>query len=94
MEGPPSEVANRRGLYEVTLSRIVHDRSLRQETIFECVLFIPNTPYRITRRLIYYPGPFASSIRSPNNEKYFPVALTRATGDIEQWRSFSFARLA
>ena len=56
MEGLPSEVVNRRGLYDVTLYRVVHDRSLRQETIFECVLSIPATQYQIARRLIYYPG--------------------------------------
>ena len=56
MEGLPAEVVNRRGLYDVTLYRVVHDRSLRQETIFECVLSIPSTQYQITRRLIYYPG--------------------------------------
>jgi hypothetical protein len=47
-------VVNRRGLYDVTLYRVVHDRSLRQETIFECVLSIPATQYQIARRLIYY----------------------------------------
>lgn len=56
MEGLPAEVVNRRGLYDVTLYRVVHDRSLRQETIFECVLSIPATQYQIARRLIYYPG--------------------------------------
>lgn len=73
MEGPPSEVANRRGLFEVTLSRVVHDRSLRQETIFECVLSIPNTPYRITRRLIYYPGLhsiFSVRVRVPPRDSF------------------------
>ncbi len=57
MDGMPAEVVNRRGLYDVTLYRVVHDRSLRQETIFECVLSIPATQYQIARRLIYYPGP-------------------------------------
>jgi inner membrane protein involved in colicin E2 resistance len=57
MDGMPAEVVNRRGLYDVTLYRVVHDRSLRQETIFECVLSIPATEYQIARRLIYYPGP-------------------------------------
>lgn len=56
MDGMPAEVVNRRGLYDVTLYRVVHDRSLRQETIFECVLSIPATQYQIARRLIYYPG--------------------------------------
>ena len=60
MDGVPAEVFHRRGLYDVTLSRIIHDRTLRQETIFECVLSIPLTPYQITRSLIYYPGLFAS----------------------------------
>jgi hypothetical protein len=54
MDGMPAEVVNRRGLYDVTLYRVVHDRSLRQETIFECVLSIPATQYQIARRLIYY----------------------------------------
>ncbi len=54
---PSIRVVNRRGLYDVTLYRVVHDRSLRQETIFECVLSIPATEYQIARRLIYYPGP-------------------------------------
>ncbi|EFX73542.1 hypothetical protein DAPPUDRAFT_252876 [Daphnia pulex] len=43
MDGMPAKVVNRRGLYDVTLYRVVHDRSLRQETIFECVLSIPAT---------------------------------------------------
>ncbi|XP_046633946.1 uncharacterized protein LOC124313198 [Daphnia pulicaria] len=65
MDGMPAEVVNRRGLYDVTLYRVVHDRSLRQETIFECVLSIPATQYQIARRLIYYPGP--APIRSSSS---------------------------
>ena len=62
MAGIPAEVSRRGGasagggLFDVTLHRVVQDRSLRQETIFECVLSIPGTPYQMTKRLIYYPG--------------------------------------
>lgn len=70
----PAEVVNRRGLYDVTLYRVVHDRSLRQETIFECVLSIPATQYQIARRLIYYPGPPTFFFSLPNSyySLFFP----------------------
>jgi hypothetical protein len=81
MDGMPAEVVNRRGLYDVTLYRVVHDRSLRQETIFECILSIPATQYQIARRLIYYPGsPFFFSLFTLILYRYFIVMVVVVVG--------------
>ena len=46
------------GLYDVTLHRVVLDETLPQETVFKCVLSIPDTQYQISRKGIYFPGKF------------------------------------
>ena len=79
MEGIPAEVVHRRGLYDVTLSRIIQDRSLRQETIFECVLTIPLTPYQITRSLIYYPGLYSAVPPLPSSPQLLIMSPIRLT---------------
>lgn len=61
VEGPatlvtPTPAAAAPGLYDATLRRSIADRSLHDETIFECVLSIPHTQYQVRRRSIYYPG--------------------------------------
>jgi hypothetical protein len=56
IEGPPAELNLRHGVYDVRLHRWVRHRSLNEETIFECVLSIPQTPYQLKRNVIYYPG--------------------------------------
>ncbi|XP_050737533.1 uncharacterized protein LOC127009001 isoform X3 [Eriocheir sinensis] len=42
--------------YSVYLEAMVEDSSLHHETLFECVLHIPETEYRIHREIIYMPG--------------------------------------
>lgn len=42
--------------YSVFLEALLQDRSLRQETVFECVLSIPDTEYQVRRKIIYFPG--------------------------------------
>lgn len=44
------------GLFDVTLHRVVLDETLPQETVFKCVLSIPDTQYQISRKGIYFPG--------------------------------------
>ncbi len=66
MDGMPAEVVNRRGLYDVTLYRVVHDRSLR---------------HQIARRLIYYPGsPFFFSLFTLILYRYFIVMVVVVVG--------------
>ncbi|KAG0713272.1 hypothetical protein GWK47_016559 [Chionoecetes opilio] len=42
--------------FSVYLEAMVEDASLHHETLFECVLHIPETEYRIQREIIYMPG--------------------------------------
>ncbi|XP_063874550.1 uncharacterized protein LOC135107982 isoform X2 [Scylla paramamosain] len=42
--------------FSVFLEAKVEDASLHHETLFECVLHIPETEYRIQREIIYMPG--------------------------------------
>ncbi|XP_042210153.1 uncharacterized protein LOC121857981 [Homarus americanus] len=42
--------------FSIYLEAVLEDRSLRHETIFECVLFIPETEYQVRRKIIYFPG--------------------------------------
>lgn len=69
VEGPatlvtPTPAAAAPGLYDATLRRSIADRSLHDETIFECVLSIPHTQYQVRRRSIYYPERASSISRS------------------------------
>nr|XP_045608701.1 uncharacterized protein LOC123764709 isoform X1 [Procambarus clarkii] len=42
--------------FSIYLEAVLEDRSLRHETIFECVLLIPGTEYQVRRSIIYFPG--------------------------------------
>ncbi|KAK4293648.1 hypothetical protein Pmani_033667, partial [Petrolisthes manimaculis] len=42
--------------YSIYLQAMVEDRTLPRETIFECVLHIPDTEYQVRRSIIYLPG--------------------------------------
>ncbi|KAK8723130.1 hypothetical protein OTU49_011856, partial [Cherax quadricarinatus] len=42
--------------FSVYLEAVLEDRTLRHETIFECVLLIPGTEYQVRRSIIYFPG--------------------------------------
>ena len=35
---------------------VLADKSLQEANVFECVVRIPDTPYRVTRTIIYTPS--------------------------------------
>ena len=46
----------RRGLFDVSVYKILDEDALRKETVFGCEVSIPGTSYRITEETMYFPG--------------------------------------
>ncbi|CAG0912257.1 unnamed protein product [Notodromas monacha] len=49
-----TEERTQNGAYEISLSSLVEDQSLRQESMFECELLIPGTGYILKRKMVYF----------------------------------------
>lgn len=47
-----------RGTYNVSVRTTVRDSDLQEETVFECILDIPGTDYRLRENILYYPGKY------------------------------------
>jgi len=63
------------GLFDVTLHRVVVDETLPQETVFKCVLSIPDTQYQISRKGIYFPGRAPQQNAGSSNRKEAEVEV-------------------
>jgi len=63
------------GLFDVTLHRVVVDETLPQETVFKCVLSIPDTQYQISRKGIYFPGRASQQNAGSSNRKEAEVEV-------------------
>ena len=46
----------RRGLFDVSVYKILEEDALRRETVFGCEVSIPGTSYRIREETMYFPG--------------------------------------
>ena len=46
----------RDGLYDVTVHKLLKEEDLSPETVFKCVLAIPETSYSIKEETMYFPG--------------------------------------
>lgn len=44
------------GYYNITLELEVYDRDLDRETLFDCVLTIPDTNFEMHEELLYFKG--------------------------------------
>ncbi|KAK3862651.1 hypothetical protein Pcinc_031509, partial [Petrolisthes cinctipes] len=64
--------------YSIYLQAMVEDRTLPRETIFECVLHIPDTEYQVRRSIIYLPG--GSNVNSLDHSTTDPTTLTHPPG--------------
>ena len=42
---------------------VLADKSLQEANVFECVVRIPDTPYRVTRTIIYTPSEYSNSFQ-------------------------------
>ncbi|XP_071532341.1 uncharacterized protein [Panulirus ornatus] len=50
------EVVEEQEGFGIYLQSVLEDRTLRHETIFECLLSIPETEYQVRHKIIYFPG--------------------------------------
>ena len=46
----------RDGLYDITVHKLLKQEELSSETVFQCVLTIPDTSYTIKEETMYFPG--------------------------------------
>ncbi|CAG0893222.1 unnamed protein product [Darwinula stevensoni] len=51
--------------YDVIVWKLIDDWSLEEQTIFECLLHIPKVQLRLTKKMIYYPGPLFYPLSQP-----------------------------
>ena len=54
----------RRGLFDVSVYKILEEDALRRETVFGCEVSIPGTSYRIREETMYFPGKGEMNLRS------------------------------
>jgi len=67
----------RRGLFDVSVYKILEEDALRRETVFGCEVSIPGTSYRIREETMYFPGKVLYQITSANSSPA-PVGLSVA----------------
>ena len=53
----------RRGLFDVSVYKILEEDALRRETVFGCEVSIPGTSYRIREETMYFPGKGEMTLR-------------------------------
>jgi hypothetical protein len=54
----------RRGLFDVSVYKILDEDDLRKETVFGCEVAIPSTSYTIREETMYFPGKGKQGIKS------------------------------
>ena len=50
------EILTRDGAYDIFTYKIYKDRELEASTMFQCILNIPHTDYRLRKNIMYFPG--------------------------------------
>ena len=87
----------RRGLFDVSVYKILEEDALRRETVFGCEVSIPGTSYRIREETMYFPGKGEMTLRglrstsSSGSESsincYISGLLT--VSSLQQWHAIS-----
>lgn len=67
------------GYYNISIEIEVSDYELDSETMFECVLTIPGTEYRVQEKILYFPG----HLTTPTPEEVEPEDVEELLEEIE-----------
>ena len=62
------------GLYSLTVFWVTRDEFLYEQTVFVCLMNIPNTGHR-ERRQITYPGAYTKSLRPCRSARKWAIVL-------------------
>lgn len=58
MEGAQLEVEERENVYDAVLYKLIDEDDLSADTIFECLLVLPDTDFQLIQRLNFQPSKF------------------------------------
>lgn len=61
----------RDGLYDITVHKLLKQEELSSETVFQCVLTIPDTSYTIKEETMYFPGKVMYQVKASNSSRTF-----------------------